>query len=1155
MREITGAGAGPGAAKERTRSARRGARGGRRPGARPARPAGSRSRVGLPALLLVALLLPLLAGGAAAQATPPGVTEVSVAAPPRTIDDFEYVPGWTAHPASGVEMKLSADRGAHGRALRIDFRFRGGGYAIARKDLNLDLPENYAFTFLLRGRAPANHIEFKLVDPSNENVWWHVRRDVAFPEEWTPFTIKKRQISFAWGPIGGGEIRRVAAIEIVVTAGNGGEGTVWIDDLQLRPLPPPGAALPAPQAAGTTSAADHEAAMAADGDTLTWWSPARDDRAPALTLDFGLLREYGGLIVDWAPGRHWTDYDVEISDDGRRWSLRREVRGSNGGRDPLLMPESESRFVRLRARPGPTPAGRPREAQLREVFTQSLDWGATPEAFYQNLAREAPRGLYPRAILGEQAWWTVVGPLDGDPAEALLETDGRLEVGKASWSIEPFLYAEGRLLTWNELSFRPGWDDELGAPETAGRAADLALRVTAFAIPRNDSGTIRALGGESGRGHVLARYLVRNDGPSGRDVTLYLALRPFQVNPPAQFLNTPGGTAPIRSVARQGRSVRVNGISGVLSLVEPSAFGARSFDEGDLVAEHLRFGELLASDRLQGVTDRGSAAFAYRYKLAAGEEREVALLVPLDGPPPAGARAPDADTLAEAIAAARKAQAARRQELRDRIVLDAAGAGHETIETVWAQLAWILTNRDGAAIQPGARSYERSWIRDGALTSSALLRLGQDRIVRDFLLWFAGFQYEDGKVPCCVDHRGADPVPEHDSHGELIFLAAEYHRFTGDEETARRVWPAVRRAAAYIDTLRAQRRTPEWREPGREHFYGLLPPSISHEGYSAKPMHSYWDDLWALRGLKDAVYLAEALDFAGDAAALDASRREFEADLRASIAAALRLHGIDFIPGAADLGDFDATSTTIALTPVAATGILPEGALERTFERYWEFFRERRDGKPWDAFTPYETRSIGSFVRLGWRDRANEALTYFLRHRQPPVWRQWPEVVWSDSVTQRFIGDLPHSWCGSDFVRSALDMLAYTDEEAGTLVLAAGAPADWLAGEPGIRVENLPTTLGRLSYSAGLRGDTVEMRVESGVRVPPGGIILDPPLTGTEGTAGIEGTTGKPAGDRRSPDRPAATVNGRPAGSADVDAKGRIVLRELPAVVEYRVVR
>jgi len=32
------------------------------------------------------------------------------------------------------------------------------------------------------------------------------------------------------------------------------------------------------------------------------------------------------------------------------------------------------------------------------------------------------------------------------------------------------------------------------------------------------------------------------------------------------------------------------------------------------------------------------------------------------------------------------------------------------------------------------------------------------------------------------------------------------------------------------------------------------------EGYSAKPMHSYWDDFFALRGFKDAAFIAKELD-------------------------------------------------------------------------------------------------------------------------------------------------------------------------------------------------------------------------------------------------------------------------------------------------------
>ena len=138
--------------------------------------------------------LVLLAGALAAPlaraAGAPGA-----AAGARVVDAFESVDGWSARPADGVEMKLSTDAGLHGRALRVDFRFvKGGGYAVFHRDLSLDLPGNYRFTFALRGECRPNNLEFKLVDSTGSNVWWCNRRDFEFPRAWETVATKRRQI-------------------------------------------------------------------------------------------------------------------------------------------------------------------------------------------------------------------------------------------------------------------------------------------------------------------------------------------------------------------------------------------------------------------------------------------------------------------------------------------------------------------------------------------------------------------------------------------------------------------------------------------------------------------------------------------------------------------------------------------------------------------------------------------------------------------------------------------------------------------------------------------------------------------------------------------------------------------------------------------------
>jgi len=390
-------------------------------------------------------------------------------------------------------------------------------------------------------------------------------------------------------------------------------------------------------------------------------------------------------------------------------------------------------------------------------------------------------------------------------------------------------------------------------------------------------------------------------------------------------------------------------------------------------------------------------------------------------------------------------------------------------KTLAAQLNFILINRDGPSIQPGSRSYERSWIRDGSLTSAALLRLGRTAEVREFMAWYAKAIGADGYVPCCVSASGApDPVPEHDSHGQFLYLVAEVYRHTRNRAEAEAMWPVVQRVVRFIDTLREQD--------------GIVPASISHEGYSAKPMHSYWDDFFILRGLKDAAFLARELN-KSEAASYEALRDEFRRDLLASIDAAMKKHQIDYIPGSVELGDFDATSTTVALSPLDEADALPRAALLRTFEKYWEHALEPRN------YTPYELRVVGTLIRLGQPARARALLDYFFEDQRPATWHQWAEVVRRNPREPGFIGDMPHTWVGSDYIRSALDLFAY--ESGDALIVGAGIAPEWLAA--GVRVTELSTHFGKLSYSMNASG----LHIDAGLRVPPGGIVVVSPIDGS----------------------------------------------------------
>lgn len=1012
-------------------------------------------------VLRIPLAMAVLASALAAASMP----ATAKASTPRIIDDFESIAAWTTFASDQVKVSVRQDAGSTGKALCMDYDFNGvSGYAVARRKLPMDYPANYEYSIRLRGDAPANNLEFKLPDASGENVWWVARPNYVPPTEWTQLKLKKRHISFAWGPSEDKTLRHTEGFEITVAAGKGGgKGSLCFDDLAFRELPVEGAMPPSVRASASSAMADGNAALAVDRNPDSAWRARAGSQQ--LTLDLGQVREFGGLVLDWADGGHAVDYRIAASDDGKQWRELRRVQSGNGGMDLIALPEAEARFLRLSLDKA---AGE--TYSLDEISVEPLAFAATPNDFLRSVAMRSPRGHFPPGFSGEQSYWTLVG-VDGGSESGLLGEDGAIESAKGGFSVEPFLISDNHMVSWADVrSTQSLSDGYLPVPSVAWEYPIAQLKVTAFAQ------------GNAADSQLIARYQLRNPTKAARDYVLALAIRPLQVNPPTQFLNTTGGVSPIRELGFDGSVATIDGKPRVFALQAPQQVFATSFDAG-MVQQHLAASRFPEARHVSDDTGLASGAMLFRISLEAGESRDLALWLPLSGngaAPPAGFD----------VAAAQASVEKQWRDTLGKVGLKVPAEGQVLVDTLRTALAQMLVSRNGSRLQPGTRSYARAWIRDGAMISEGLLRLGQSEVAEDFLRWYAPFQFANGKVPCCVDDRGSDPVPENDSHGELIYTIAELYRYGGDRKLLEAMWPHVQGAIRYMDELRASEKKIDPLALRNPAFHGLMPASISHEGYSAKPMHSYWDDFWALRGYKDAVEIAHWLGREAEAKDFTKSRDEFRADLYKSIDVATRQHGIDFIPGAAELGDFDATSTTIALAPGGEQGRLPDEMLRNTFERYWKEFVERRDGKrEWEYYTPYELRTVGTFVRLGWRDRAHELLDFFFKDRQPEGWNQWAEVVAREPRKPFFLGDLPHAWVASDYVRSVLDMFAYDRESDQSLVIAAGIPDSWLDGE-GIAVSKLRTPHGLLSYTLRREKGVLKLHVDAGLVLPTGGIVI-----------------------------------------------------------------
>ncbi|MBX3381868.1 MAG: hypothetical protein KF805_17370, partial [Phycisphaeraceae bacterium] len=500
-------------------------------------------------------------------------------------------------------------------------------------------------------------------------------------------------------------------------ASSGGHGIVEFADVTLESVSQSTAKPDAPTVVSVegTVNAEEVARIVGQESEIRWVPPANSEEA-SLAISLGGIREFGGVIA------HFGLADPSRPKSGRAHSI--EVFGSSDGTtyqklgaqtvwfgESCYLPlrDAEAGFLQFRVK------GNGRWV-LRSLEIAPLPFGESRNSTLSRIARDQRPGMLPRYFLPEQAYWTVVGVAD-DSKEGLLSADGALEVDKERFSIEPFVcdFDATELLGWaNATLSQDLTDGYLPLPRVTRQYPNgQLLDVEAFAF------------GKPGQSVLAATYTLTSPAPVSSAIVL--AVRPLQVNPPWQDLKTSGGFARIDSIECGSNEMSVRRAlppdeKRVFVIGNDIACNGLGSDLDPALIPTAGHWEWPSNK----VTDPAGLAHAAFTASIGGKKARVdkwAVLVPLHSdelPEWASGAAPDA--MAALEKERQSVEGWWRAEL-NKVTLSIP-ADRDLENTFRTALAHILINRDGPAIQPGSRTYERSWIRDGCLTSSALLATG-----------------------------------------------------------------------------------------------------------------------------------------------------------------------------------------------------------------------------------------------------------------------------------------------------------------------------------------------------------------------------------------------------------------------------------------------
>lgn len=431
-----------------------------------------------------------------------------------------------------------------------------------------------------------------------------------------------------------------------------------------------------------------------------------------------------------------------------------------------------------------------------------------------------PRSQNPLLINVTHRNWTALGSPFGYH-EAIVDPRGLVTPLPREWSIDVWLMTS-KSLFFPSLSEHADQQYDTLAPnvKTQFTFQDVRLELETF-VHHTRRGT----------DIVFHRASVVNVSDVKQEGMLCIAVRPYN----------PEGVAPIETIEfKSPRIAYVNGTTGVVFAEDPDGVICSSASEGD-IAYHLQKSENTvnlfkdASKQISIHCMKGLAhtVAGFRFNLRPGATKQVHCSAALDTDQ-ALRRSPVKQTWRVSFDKRKSDQRDHWQQEVDQ------GARFMFADKQLQDLfdisrLTLLQLHDGDFVSPGPYVYHTFWFRDAAIMLHTLDVLGYSKRARQTIDVFPKRLTQEGFF------RGPDG--EWDSNGAVIWTIYRHYEFNRSELWLREWYPALAKAAGWIQQMR--RKSRDTASTAR----GLMPKSLSAEHLGMVDQY-YWDSFWSLAGIR-----------------------------------------------------------------------------------------------------------------------------------------------------------------------------------------------------------------------------------------------------------------------------------------------------------------